>query len=216
MATKIIGGLSVAIVGCIVTAMIGIHRLENPSYETKHLEGPGLTLNYPSGWTGAQWGRANHADTAKEVYLRPRTYELEYREPFNTRWDKAEESLFWVEVDSDPKHPDPHDTLVSVQKQAQDWNRGEIKQTQFKGYDAWTLTQPDMPEALDIGLPRGPGFFKSIYLVFFGGQESVIHSVFRVGGKTYSVRYKLPGDKIARKRYERVYARMIDSLVIKG
>jgi hypothetical protein len=180
------------------------------------MEGPTLSFDYPSGWEDRGWDKANREGTAQEITMSPESLMSKYIAPFDTRWDRSEDTRIDVQTELKSKLPEPHDWLLSVQKAAKKKEQTDLRKTTIAGHEAWVYSEPYHHEDLDIGLPPQPGFFKAIYLAFYGGEATEILAVFRTGDRTYQIRYILPGDKIARKRYERVYSRLIDSLVIKG
>jgi hypothetical protein len=216
MASKVLWGAVAAAAVAVIGGGLAVHRLENPTYTTTRTDGPTISFEYPAAWPSDRWVKANREDTAKSIMLEPETTDLKYNPPFNTRWDRAEETFIDVYTEPNSKLPPPHEWLLKIQQGIKNGRTSQLYSTKIAGHEAWVLTQPHYQEMLDIGLPPDPGFFKSIYLAFFGGQATEVFSVMLVGDRNYQIRYILPGDKIARKRYERVYSRMIDSLVIKG
>jgi hypothetical protein len=222
MASKI----GIVIVGLCIAALAcegAIYRLAHPSYRTARFENDRLEVSYPASWGQPHYGIAKRRDLQG---LSLGTFGDTVPD-FGTRWDRYKNIYLRIDL-LGPKElegSDPKAVLIArYQKEhkrsfgAQTNVPSGLQPVTVAGREGWMLSQPYEDEPLDIIMPwQRPEFhpLKMIYGAFFGGEQTKRTMLVRLKSGWLEIDYYIPGDKIERARYEKIYGAILDSLKIK-
>lgn len=195
----------------LAAAGIVIARILRPSYPTARFSDAALSLDYPASWEAPAFSAEND--------MRATSLASRGRSPFDTRWDDRRASLLIVELPAG-KAAQPRDLLkryiASARAGYPSLNPSDpsIDALRLGGVDAVSVTVQGQDDVLDIG-EEPPGVLRSLYRSLLLRNPSWRHIALRgKSGKLYEISYELPGDRLARMRYCRVYERMLDSLQV--
>lgn len=204
------------VAGAVVAALVGgtaiLWRAAHPAFAAQHVADSFLDIDMPAARAKPEF---HEERGVKGWFFAVARYDKNKQPPFNTRWDSGQAHFGireWpAEMVGDPKASLTGDWQRETGRRSEQPPASALRPVQIGGLSGWRVTMPAHEDILDIG-----PFKQSLYGRFLDCDPAQDRILLPHGpGRVIDIAYQLPGDKIARSRYGKIFGGMLASLKFK-